>query len=90
MQIWNLRKPPKGFGLINEGKTAFTIFHRIQDRDNSPFHLPVLKINDYDITRSSSIEFLRVLVDDHLRWTDHINILENKLLNKSIKIFSES
>ena len=37
------------------------------------------KINDYDIKRSSSIEFLRVLVDEHLSWTDHINILENKL-----------
>ena len=90
MQIWNLRKFPKGFGLINEDKTAFTIFHRVQDRDNSPFDLPVLKINDYDIKRSSSIEFLRVLVDEHLRWTDHINILENKPSNKSIKIFSES
>ena len=39
----------------------------------------ILKINDYDIKRSSSIKFFRVLVDEHFSWTDHINILENKL-----------
>ena len=46
---------------------------------NLPLRLPILKINDYDIKRSSSIKFLGVLVDEHLSWTDHINILENKL-----------
>ena len=64
---------------LNEDKTTFTLFHRIQDRDNLPLRLPILKINDYDIKRSSSIKFLGVLVDEHLSWTDHINILENKL-----------
>ena len=64
---------------LNEDKTTFTFFHRIQDRDNLPLRLPILKINDYDIKRSSSIKFLGVLVDEHLSWTDHINILENKL-----------
>ena len=64
---------------LNEDKTTFTLFHRIKDRDNLPLRLPILKINDYDIKRSSSIKFLGVLVDEHLSWTDHINILENKL-----------
>ena len=64
---------------LNEDKTTFTLFQRIQDRDNLPLRLPILKINDYDIKRSSSIIFLGVLVDEHLRWTDHINILEKKL-----------
>ena len=63
---------------LNEDKTTFILFHRIQDRDNLPLHL-ILKINDYDIKRSSSIKFLGVLVDEHLSWTDHINILENKI-----------
>ena len=43
---------------LNEDKTTFTLFHRIQDRDSSPLRLPILKINDYDIKRSSSIKFL--------------------------------
>ena len=64
---------------LNEDKTTFTFFHRIQDRENLPLRLSILKINDYDIKSSSYIKFLGVLVDEHLSWTDHINILENKL-----------
>ena len=64
---------------LNEDKTTFTLFHGIQGKENLPLHLPVLKINDYDIKRSSSIKFLGGLVDEHPSWTDHINILENKL-----------
>ena len=40
------------------------------------FHITIFKTNDYEIKRSSSIEFLGILVDEHL---DHINTLENKL-----------
>ena len=65
---------------LNEDKTTFTLFHRIQDRENLPLHLPILKFNDCDIKRSTFIKFLRVSVDEHLSWTDHINILENKIL----------
>ena len=51
---------------LNEDKTAFALFHRIQDRDNLPLRLPILEIKDYDIKRSSSIKYLGVLVDDIL------------------------
>ena len=44
-----------------------------------PYAYQFLKLNDYDIKKSSSIKFLGVLVDEHLSWPDHINILENKL-----------
>ena len=58
---------------LNEGKTRFTLFHKLQDRDNLPLQLPALKI------RSISIKFLGVMVDQHLNWKDDINIIENKL-----------
>ena len=64
---------------LNEDKTRFTLFHKLQDRDNLPLQLPVLKINNYEIKRSTSIKFLGVMVDEHLNWKDHINIIENKL-----------
>ena len=64
---------------LNEGKTRFTLFHKLQDRDNLPLQLPALNINNYKIKRSISIKFLRVKVDEHLNWKDHINITENKL-----------
>ena len=44
-----------------------------QDRDNLPLRLPALKINDYEIKRSSSTNFLS--------WINHINTLKNKLSN---------
>ena len=31
---------------LNEDKTRFTFFHKLQDRDNLPLQLPVLKINN--------------------------------------------
>ena len=54
-------------------------FHKLQDRDNLPLQLPVLKINNYEIKRSTSIKFLGIMVDEHLNWKDHINVIENKL-----------
>ena len=65
---------------LNKYKTRLTLFHRPQDRDNLPLWLPALKINDCEIKWSSSIKFLSILVNEHLSWIDHINILENKLL----------
>ena len=64
---------------FNEDKTKFTISHRPQDRDNLLLQLPALKIDNYEIKRSSSIEFLGILIDEHLSWIDHIKTLENKL-----------
>ena len=51
---------------LNEDKTTFTLFQSIQDRDNLPLCLPILKINDYDMKRSPFIKFLGVLVDERL------------------------
>ena len=42
----------------------------------------------YDI-RSYYTKFLGVLADVHLSWTDHINILENKL-SKSLGLLNKS
>ena len=64
---------------LNKDKTRFRLFHKIQDRDNLPLQLPVLRINNYEIKRSSSIKFLGVMVDEHLNWKGHINVIENKL-----------
>ena len=46
---------------LNEGKTTVTLFHIPQDRDNLPVRLPALKINDYEIKRSSSTNFLSLI-----------------------------
>ena len=60
-------------------KSYLYFFKGFRIEKTYPLRLPILKINDYDVNRSSSIKFLGVLVDERLSWTDHINILENKL-----------
>ena len=42
-------------------------------------HLPRLIINNYEIQRKESSKFLRVLVDQHLTWKEHIKPNENKI-----------
>ena len=53
--------------LLNENKTRSTLFHKPRNRDNLPLQFPNLKIIEYEIKRSSSIEFIGVLVDKNLR-----------------------
>ena len=64
---------------LNESKTKFTLFHKSWDKDNLPLKLPILKINNFEIKRTTSIKFLGIMVDENLTWKDLIDILENKL-----------
>ena len=64
---------------LNESKTKFTLFHKSWDKDNLLLKLPILKINNFEIKRTTSIKFLGIMVDENLSWNDHIQILENKL-----------
>ena len=61
---------------LNESKTKFTLFHKSWDKDNLPLKLPILKINNFEIKRTTSIKFLGIMVDENLTWN---YILENKL-----------
>ena len=56
---------------LNENKTKFTL--------NLPLKLPILKLNNFEIKRTTSIKFLGIMVDKNLTWNNHIHILENKL-----------
>ena len=64
---------------LNESKTKFTLFHKSWDKDNLPLTLPILKINNFEIKRTTSIKFLGIMVDENFTWNNHIHILENKL-----------
>ena len=65
---------------LNESKTKFTLFHKSWDKDNLTLKLPILKINNFEIKRTTSVKFLGIMVDENLTWKDHIHILEKKLL----------
>ena len=64
---------------LNESKTKFTLFNKSWDKDNLPLKLPLPKINNSEIKRTTSITFLGIMVDENLTWNDHIHILENKI-----------
>ena len=64
---------------LNESNTKFTLFHKSWDKDNLPLKLPILKINNFEIKRTTSMKFLGIMVDENLTWNDHIYILEKKL-----------
>ena len=64
---------------LNESKTKFTLFHKSWDKDNLPLKLPILKINNFEIKKTTSIKFLGIMADENLIWNDHIHILEKNL-----------
>ena len=47
---------------LNESKTKFTLFHESWDKDNLPLKLPILKINNFDIKRTTPIKLLGIMV----------------------------
>ena len=60
-------------------KTKYSLFHKPSKKDDIPLRLPKLIINNYEIQREEFIEFLGVLLDQHLTWKEHIKLTENKI-----------
>ena len=51
---------------LNVEKAKDSFFHKPSKKDGTPFRLPKLKINNYEIQRAESIKFLGALLDQHL------------------------
>ena len=64
---------------LNVEKTKYSFFHKPSKKDDIPFRLPKLIINNYQIQGEESIKFLGVLLDQHLTWKEHIKRTENKI-----------
>ena len=54
---------------LNQSKTKFTLIYKSWDNDNLGLKLPILKINNFEIKRSSSIKFLGIMADKNLTFT---------------------
>ena len=70
---------------LNVKKTKFSIFHKVNRRDNLPIVLPKLFINNEVTKRQSSIKFLGILLDENLPWKEHLKLTENKIAKESFK-----
>ena len=64
---------------LNAKKTKYSCFHKPSNKDDIPLMLPKLAINNHVIERQEFIKFLEVLLDENLKWKEHIKHTENKI-----------
>ena len=59
-------------------KPKYSFFHKLSEKDNIPFQLPNLTINNRKIKREESTKFIEVLLDENATWKEHLKFVENK------------
>ena len=64
---------------LNGEKTKYMLFHKLTDQENIPLKLPSLQLDGNIIEREISLKFLGVILDEHLTWKKHIQLIENKI-----------
>ena len=64
---------------LNVEKTKYMLFHKCIDQENIPLKLSLLQLNSNVIERESSLKFLGVILDEHLTWEKHMQLVENKV-----------
>ena len=55
------------------------LFHKRTDQENIHLKLPSLQLNSNIIERENSLKCLGVILDEHLIWKKHIQLIENKV-----------
>ena len=53
--------------------------HKLANQDNIRLKLPSLQLYGNIIERLNSVKFLCVILDEHLTWKKHIQLIENKV-----------
>ena len=73
---------------------TYTLFHKLTDQYSTPLKLPLLELNGSSIKRENSLKFLGIILDEHLIWKKHIQLIGNKIskivgvLHKTIKLIN--
>ena len=57
----------------------YTLFNKNSIKDDLPLKLPDLKIAKNEIERKKAIKFLGVMLDENVKWQEHIRTVENKI-----------
>ena len=70
---------------VNIKKTHYMMFQRTRIKHN----LRNITICDMNVTCTKNTKFLGVIIDNKLRWSDHINYIKNKI-SKSIGIINKT
>ena len=64
---------------LNVEKTKYMFFHKRIEQENIVLKLPLLQLNSNIIKKENSLKFLGVILDEHLTWKKHIQLIENKV-----------
>ena len=67
--------------VINLKKTHYIVFHRARIKTKSS----EISIRDNQISRGFSTKYLGLIIDDQLKWLEHIQYIKNKV-SKSVGI----
>ena len=63
--------------VINLKKTLYIMFYRARIKTNSN----KISIRDNEILRKFSTKFVGIIIDDQLKWLEHIQYIKNKVSN---------
>ena len=64
---------------INIDRANFILFHKQQDKINTPLKLPTLIVNEVTLKQVISTKVLGVHIDKNLNWMQHIALTKNKI-----------
>ena len=64
---------------LNVLKTKYMIFHNRQKNIEKYMHLK-LKINNVEIERTKSFNFLGIIINENLNWSDHVSYISQKII----------
>ena len=56
------------------------LFPKLTDQENIPLKLPSLQLNCNIIERENSLKFIDAILDEHVTWKKHMQLIENKLV----------
>ena len=71
---------------LNVEETKYLLFHKFIDQENIPLKLPILQLISNITERENCLKFLGVILDEHLTWKKHIQLIENKV-SKNVGVF---
>ena len=75
---------------LNVEKTKYMLFQKCIEQENIPLKLPLLQLNSNIIERENSLKFPGVILDEHLTWEKHIQLIENKVSKNVGVLFKAS
>ena len=73
---------------INIKKTHYMMFHRTRIKQKCLINNPMVQVRNQNLTGVNNTKFVGIIIDNKLKWLDHITFVKNKI-SKSIGIINK-